>query len=109
MDVRRGGALLVDGRKHDPAGAFAHLREGVPERLLRCGHTYAQLAAGYSVGIATVYRYIGEAGEVLAALAPDLTTAIRTAARKRFGEGKDLPLRRIHRRQDHPGQPGRPR
>ncbi|MFD4175171.1 helix-turn-helix domain-containing protein [Streptomyces anulatus] len=25
---------------------------------LRCGDTYAQLAAGFGVGIATVYRYI---------------------------------------------------
>ncbi len=35
---------------------------------LRCGHTYAQLVAGFGVGIATVYRYVTEAVEVLAAL-----------------------------------------
>ncbi|MER5933559.1 M15 family metallopeptidase [Streptomyces sp. NPDC002054] len=35
VDVRRdGGSLLVDTRKQDPADAFAHLREGVLERLL---------------------------------------------------------------------------
>ncbi|GGJ14906.1 M15 family metallopeptidase [Streptomyces brasiliensis] len=35
MDVRRHGRLLVDERKwHDAAGAFAHLREGVLDRLL---------------------------------------------------------------------------
>ncbi|MFD4372418.1 M15 family metallopeptidase [Streptomyces sp. NPDC058486] len=34
VDVRRGGALLVDGRKQDPADAFAYLREGVLERLV---------------------------------------------------------------------------
>lgn len=28
---------------------------------LRCGDTYAQLAAGFGVGIATVYRYKSEA------------------------------------------------
>ncbi|GAA1927339.1 hypothetical protein GCM10009753_71180 [Streptantibioticus ferralitis] len=38
---------------------------------LRCGDTYTQLAAGFRVGIATVYRYIREAIEVLAALAVD--------------------------------------
>ncbi|WP_236060260.1 hypothetical protein [Actinacidiphila acididurans] len=35
VDVRRDGSLLVDGRENDPAGAVAHLREGVLERLLR--------------------------------------------------------------------------
>lgn len=37
---------------------------------LRCGHTYAQLAAGFGVGTTTAYRYIAEAVDVLAALAP---------------------------------------
>ncbi|MEU9298453.1 transposase family protein [Streptomyces sp. NPDC048266] len=36
---------------------------------LRCGNTYAQLAAGFGIGIATVYRYVREAVEVLAILA----------------------------------------
>ncbi len=34
VNVRRTGSLLVDARKQDPADAFAHLREGVLERLL---------------------------------------------------------------------------
>ncbi|WP_431045714.1 M15 family metallopeptidase [Streptomyces sp. P1-3] len=34
VDVRRGGSLLVDARKQDPADAFAYLREGVLKRLL---------------------------------------------------------------------------
>ncbi|MFE5793922.1 M15 family metallopeptidase [Streptomyces sp. NPDC056503] len=34
VDVRLDGRLLVDDRKQDPADAFAHLREGVLERLL---------------------------------------------------------------------------
>ncbi|MFI6494362.1 transposase family protein [Streptomyces sp. NPDC050564] len=64
---------------------------------LRCGHTYAQLAAGFGVGIATVYRYVTEAVEVLAAVAPDLATAARTAARKVFVilDGTLLPIDRI--------------
>ncbi|WP_335971733.1 M15 family metallopeptidase [Streptomyces sp. CA2R106] len=33
-DVRRSPALLVDERKQDPAGAFAHVRQGVLDRLL---------------------------------------------------------------------------
>jgi hypothetical protein len=51
---------------------------------LRCGHTYAQLAAGFGVGTTTVYRYVNEAIEILAARAPDLTAALRTARRKAF-------------------------
>jgi hypothetical protein len=39
---------------------------------LRCGHTCAQLAAGFGIGLATVYRYIAEAVEGLAAFAPAL-------------------------------------
>jgi D-alanyl-D-alanine dipeptidase len=34
-DLRREGAFLVDDRRRDPTGAFAHLREGVAERLAR--------------------------------------------------------------------------
>jgi len=51
---------------------------------LRCGHTYAQLAAGFGIGLATVYRYIAEAVEVLAALAPTLQQAMAVAANKAF-------------------------
>ncbi|MCR3725196.1 hypothetical protein FHS35_002044 [Streptomyces umbrinus] len=40
-------------------------QKGVPRHLLdlvhlRCGDTYAQLAAGFGIGIATVFRYIRE-------------------------------------------------
>ncbi|MYR89797.1 transposase, partial [Streptomyces sp. SID685] len=64
---------------------------------LRGGHTYAQLAAGFGVGIATVYRYITEAVEVLASVAPDLATAVRTAGQKAFMilDGTLLPIDRI--------------
>lgn len=37
---------------------------------LRCGDIHAQLAAGFGIGIATVYRQYTRAIEVLAALAP---------------------------------------
>ncbi|MFI9183784.1 M15 family metallopeptidase [Streptomyces goshikiensis] len=35
VDVRAAGSLLVDARKQDPADAYAYLREGVLERLLK--------------------------------------------------------------------------
>ncbi|MEV7657764.1 transposase family protein [Streptomyces anulatus] len=64
---------------------------------LRCGETYAQLAAGFGIGIATVYRYIREAIEVLAALAPTLTEAMKTNQTKAFVilDGTLLPIDRI--------------
>ncbi|MFJ7237646.1 IS5 family transposase [Streptomyces olivaceus] len=64
---------------------------------LRNGHPYAQLAAGFGIGTTTAYRYITEAVEVLAALAPTLTEAIRTASSKAFVllDGTLLPIDRI--------------
>lgn len=55
--------------------ALAHLRHG---------HPYAQLAAGFGIGTTTAYRYITEAVEVLAALAPSLAEAVRAASSKAF-------------------------
>jgi hypothetical protein len=64
---------------------------------LRCGDTYAQLAAGFGIGIATVYRYIHEAVEALSALAPSLAEAMSTIRAKAFVtlDGTLLPIDRI--------------
>lgn len=64
---------------------------------LRNGHPYAQLAAGFGIGTTTAYRYITEAVGVLAALAPTLAEAARTASRKAFVllDGTLLPIDRI--------------
>ncbi len=43
---------------------------------LRNGDTYARLAAGFGVGIATAYRYVRETVDLLAAQAPSLTAAL---------------------------------
>ncbi len=43
---------------------------------LRNGDTYARLAAGFKIGMATVYRYVREAVDLLAAAAPSLTAAV---------------------------------
>ncbi len=51
---------------------------------LRRGETCADLAHGFSVGTTTVYRYLREGLQVLAALAPTLDQAIAVAARKAF-------------------------
>ncbi len=64
---------------------------------LRCGDTYAQLSAGFGVGIATVYRYVREAVQVLATTAPSLADAVRAASRLAFVilDGTLLPIDRI--------------
>jgi hypothetical protein len=51
---------------------------------LRLGPTYSQLAAGFEVGVSTVYRFITEAVGLLAARAPDLATAVTAASAKAF-------------------------
>ncbi|MGY3676766.1 transposase family protein [Streptomyces sp. TE33382] len=51
---------------------------------LRCGDTHAQLAAGFRIGIAMVYRCIREAIDVLAALAPTPTGAMKNVRTKAF-------------------------
>jgi hypothetical protein len=43
---------------------------------LRNGDTYTRLAAGFGLGVATVFRYIREAVDLLAAQAPSLTAAL---------------------------------
>jgi hypothetical protein len=64
---------------------------------LRNGHPYAQLAAGFGIGTTTAYRYIAEAVDLLAALAPTLEQAVREASRKAFVllDGTLLPIDRI--------------
>ncbi|MEU4984194.1 IS5 family transposase [Streptomyces sp. NPDC021969] len=64
---------------------------------LRNGQTYAQLAAGFGVGTTTVYRYITEAVELLASLAPTLAEAVRAASKKAYLilDGTLLPIDRI--------------
>lgn len=64
---------------------------------LRCGDTYAQLAAGSGIGIATVCRYVREAVKVPAELAPTLDEAIATARKKAYLilDGTVLPIDRI--------------
>ncbi|MBZ6093510.1 transposase family protein [Streptomyces olivaceus] len=64
---------------------------------LRVGHTYAQLAAGFGVSTTTAYRYVTEAVELLAALAPGLADAVRTGSSKAYLilDGTLLPIDRI--------------
>jgi hypothetical protein len=51
---------------------------------LRKAETYTDLAAGFGIGTTTAFRYIREAIDALADLAPTLEQAISIAARKAF-------------------------
>ncbi|QPK43832.1 M15 family metallopeptidase [Streptomyces gardneri] len=85
VDVRRGGALPVDTRKQDLEGAFAHLREGVVERLLKA---QSMLPDGLRLLFVEGYRppslqreYFEEYADELRALHPEWEAdRIRTAA-----------------------------
>ncbi len=68
--------------------ALAHLRNGT---------TYAQLAEGFHIGTSTACRYIREAVDLLAKLAPTLAEAMKTASTKAFVmlDGTLLPIDRI--------------
>ncbi len=75
-------------RRRDVGSRWRKLPSGQQALLvlahLRCGDTYAQLAVGFGVGIATVYRYIREAISVMAALAPTLEQAVSAASAKAY-------------------------
>ncbi|MGW3956178.1 transposase family protein [Streptomyces sp. NPDC004752] len=92
---------LLTARRREPGTRWRRLPADRQALLvlahLRCGHTYAQPAAGFGVGTSTVHRYVAEAVEILAALAPGLATAVRAAARKAFviPDGTLLPIDRI--------------
>jgi DDE superfamily endonuclease/Helix-turn-helix of DDE superfamily endonuclease len=64
---------------------------------LRNGDTYQRLAAGFHVGLATVYRYIREALDLLAATAPTLDQAVYRASRRVYLilDGTLIPIDRI--------------
>ena len=63
---------------------------------LRCGDIHSRPAAASGSGIATVYRYIREAVDVLAGPVLTLEQAVSTAARKAYLilDGIRVPLRR---------------
>ncbi|MBT2396270.1 M15 family metallopeptidase [Streptomyces sp. ISL-100] len=88
VDVRAGGALLVDTRKQDPADAFAYLREGVLARVL---HAQELLPRGLRLLFVEGYRplslqraYFVEYAEQLRALYPEWPDEQIHAAASRY-------------------------
>ncbi|MEW2622425.1 M15 family metallopeptidase [Streptomyces sp. NPDC048106] len=85
VDVRHGGRLRVDGRKADGDGAFARLREGVLERLLKAQESLpGKLRLLYVEGYrppALQRRYFDRYGAELGAAHPDWSAErVRSAA-----------------------------
>jgi hypothetical protein len=83
--------MLSDALRHRRAQLRTRWRRlGAGEQALsvvahlRKGETYVDLALGFGIGTTTVFRYIREALDVLAAMAPTLAEAIDLARRKAF-------------------------
>jgi hypothetical protein len=66
---------------------------------LRKGETFAELAAGFGVGVTTAWRYVNETVSLLAARAPGLRTAVRDAKKKGHAyvvvDGTLIPIDRV--------------
>jgi hypothetical protein len=66
---------------------------------LRKGETFADLAAGFAVGVATAWRYVEETVALLAARAPRLRKAVRDAKRAGYAyvvlDGTLIPVDRV--------------
>jgi hypothetical protein len=66
---------------------------------LRKGETFAELAAGFGVGVATAWRYVTETVALLAARAPELRQAIRDATKAGYAyvvlDGTLIPIDRV--------------
>jgi Helix-turn-helix of DDE superfamily endonuclease len=66
---------------------------------LRKGETFADLAAGFAVGVTTAWRYVNETVELLAARAPKLRQAARAAKKAGYAyvvlDGTLIPVDRV--------------
>ena len=66
---------------------------------LRKGETFAELAAGFGVGVATAWRYVRETVALLAARAPKLRQAVRDAKKAGYAyvvlDGTLIPIDRV--------------
>jgi hypothetical protein len=66
---------------------------------LRKGETFAELAAGFAVGVTTAWRYVQEVVALLAARAPRLRQAVRDAKKAGYAyvvlDGTLIPIDRV--------------
>jgi hypothetical protein len=91
---RHRAAIGSPWRKLDP-GEQALLVLG----YLRKGETFADLAAGFEVGVATAWRYVKEVIQLLAARAPKLREAVKGAKKAGYAyvivDGTLIPIDRV--------------
>ena len=66
---------------------------------LRKGETFAELAAGFGIGVTTAWKYVNETVSLLAPRAPKLRTAVRDATKKGHAyvvvDGTLVPIDRV--------------
>jgi DDE superfamily endonuclease len=104
---------LLRGHRHTLRSRWRRLEPGRQALLvlahLRNGDTYARLAAGFGIGVATAWRYIREAVDLLAATAPDLTEAMGRIRRLAFVilDGTLIAIDRIRGHKDRPHYSGK--
>jgi zinc D-Ala-D-Ala dipeptidase len=94
VDLRSVPSLLLDGRKHDPQGAYAHLRRGLVGRL---EEAQALLPDGLRLLVVEGYRppalqerYFAEYRDEVRALYPHLTDAELDRAASRYVSPPDV-------------------
>ncbi|MFJ6609231.1 M15 family metallopeptidase [Streptomyces sp. NPDC091289] len=88
VDTRASGLFLVDGRKHDPDGHYAHLRHGLVDRLQRAQQV---LPSGLRLLIVEGYRppalqraYFQEYATELGRANPDWSDSLIYEAASRY-------------------------
>ena len=92
---------LISRRREHLGGRWRRLPAGQQALMalahLRNGDTLTRLAAGFGVSVSTVWRYLREAIDLLAAHAGDLATAIGRAAALAYAilDGTLIPIDRV--------------
>ena len=92
---------LIRGRRAALGGRWrrlpAHEQALMTLAHLRNGDTLARLAVGFAVSVTTVWRYLREAVDLLAADAADLAEAVRRASRLAYAilDGTLIPIDRV--------------
>jgi hypothetical protein len=95
-------AKLLRAERRARGGRWRRLTAGRQALLvlahLRNGDTFARLAAGFRIGLATAWRYVQEALTALAALAEDLPTAMGRITHLAYVivDGTLIPIDRVH-------------
>ncbi|GAA1315523.1 hypothetical protein GCM10009634_86340 [Saccharothrix xinjiangensis] len=94
---------LVRAHRRQSGSVWRRLNPGQQALLvlvyLRKGETFAEIGAGFDISTTTCWRYVNETVELLAARAPKLRQALRTAKRRDLAyvivDGTLIPIDRV--------------